>query len=202
MAIGRMLLWSWILSVVFFVATFVAGGGLSSAGAPTAVTVAVVVVLLAACVGAFVYAMYLTLRVIRNGDPGLLKRGIRGTAIVLAAKETRTIVQEGDFAWQAPFIWKYHLRVSLPDGAPYETDCSICAADLAVGSTVNIAASPHNRRRVTIDVGQGQVKMRRRAARAKADKQENALRELAERHEQGKLTDEEFESQKNQLLSS
>jgi len=48
----------------------------------------------------------------------------------------------------------------------------------------------------------GVVKARRQAARAKADSQENALRKLAEQHEQGQLTDDEFESQKNQLLSS
>jgi hypothetical protein len=202
MPIGRMLVWSWILYVVFLLAALGAGGTLGGAGAPTAVTVAVVVILVIACVAAFIYAMYLSLRVVRNGDPGLLQRGIRGTAIILAAKQTRTIVQEGDFAWQAPFVWKYHLRVSLPDREPYETDCSICASDLAVGSTVNIAAAPHNRKRVTIDVGQGQVKGRRRAARAKADSTENALRELAEQHERGELSDEQFESQKDQVLGS
>jgi putative oligomerization/nucleic acid binding protein len=111
-------------------------------------------------------------------------------------------MQEGEFSWQAPFMWKYHLRVSLPGREPYETDCNICAADMAVGSTVNVAAAPHNHKRITIDVGQATVKARREAKRAKTDSTENALRELAERHERGELTDEEFESQKDQLLRS
>jgi Short C-terminal domain len=200
MPVGRMMLWSWILYVVFLLAAIGAGGALGSVD--SSLTVPVVLVFVALCVASFVYAMYLSLRVVRNGDPGLLRRGIHGTALVLAAKQTNTVVSEGEFAWQAPFIWKYHLRVSLPDREPYETDCSICASDLAVGSTVNVAAAPHNRKRVTIDVGQAQVKERRRAVRSKAESTEDALRTLAERHEQGQLTDEEFETQKDQLLRS
>jgi hypothetical protein len=200
MAIGRILVWSWILYVVFLLAAIGAGGALGSAG--SSLTVLVVLILVGACVGSFIYAMYLSLRVIRSGDPRLLTRGIRGTALILAAKQTNTVVQEGEFAWQAPFMWKYHLRVALPGREPYETDCNICAADLAVGSTVNVAAAPHNRKRVTIDVGQERVKERRHATRAKAESTENALRELAEQHEQGKLTDEEFNSEKDQLLGS
>lgn len=200
MAIGRMLLWSWILYVVFLIAAIGLGGALGSAG--SSLTLPVVLILVAACVATFVYAMYLSLRVVRNGDPGLLKRGIRGTAIILAAKETNTQVQEGEFAWRAPFVWKYHLRISLPGREPYETDCSICAANLAVGDTVNIAAAPRNRKRVTIDVGQGQVKQRRQDTRAQAESTEGSLRELAERRERGELTDAEFETQKRQLLGS
>ncbi len=200
MPIGRMMVWSWILYVVFLLAAI--GGGVAAGSIDSSLTVPVVVVFVVLCVAAFVYAMYLSLRVIRSGDPRLLQRGIHGTALVLAAKQTNTVVQEGEFSWQAPFIWKYHLRVTLPDREPYETDCSICAADLAVGSTVNIAAAPHNHKRVTIDVGQSQVKARRQARRAKADSTENSLRALAEQHERGELTDEEFENQKQQLLSS
>jgi hypothetical protein len=194
--IGRMLLWSWILFGVFLlVAVGVApalGGGL---------IVPVAVIAAAACVASFVYGMYLSLRVVRNGDPRLLTRGVRGTAIILAAKETNTQIQEGEFAWQAPFVWKYHLRVSLPDRQPYETDCSICAANMDVGNTVNVAAAPHNKKRVTIDVGQGHKKERRQAAQAQQVSQEDALRTLVERHERGELTDDEFETQKRQLLS-
>jgi hypothetical protein len=200
MPIGRMLLWSWVLYGVFLVGAIAGGGALGSAG--SSLTVPAIIILVAACVASFIYAMYLSLRVIRNGDPRLLRRGIQGTAIILAAKQTNTVVQEGDFAWQAPYMWKYHLRVSLPGKETYETDCSICAADLAVGSTVNVAAAPHNHKRVTIDVGQAQVKERRQVVRAKAASTENALRELAEKHERGELTDAEFNSQKDQLLSS
>jgi len=200
MPIGRMMWWSWILYGVFLIGAI--GAGTALGAVDSTLTVPVVVLFVVLCVASFVYAMYLSLRVVRNGDPGLLRRGIRGTALVLAAKQTRTVVQEGEFAWQAPFIWRYHLRVSLPGRVPYETDCSICASDLAVGSTVNVAAAPHNRKRVTIDVGQARVKERRRAVRTKAESTEDALRGLAERHEQGQLTDEEFETQKDQLLRS
>ena len=103
----------------------------------------------------FAYGMYLALAVLRNGDRRLLKRGIHGTAEVLAAKPTNTVIQAGEFAWQAPRVWKYRLRVSIPGRAPYETDCSICAAGIAKGSAVNVAVSPRNHHRITIDVGQG-----------------------------------------------
>jgi uncharacterized membrane protein len=200
MPIGRMMVWSWILYVVFLFAAI--GGGIAAGSAGAAVAIPVIVVFVLLCVLSFVYAMYLSLRVIRSGDPRLLTRGIRGTALILTAKQTNTVVQEGEFSWQAPFIWKYHLRVNLPDRDPYETDCSICAADLAVGSTVNVAAAPHNHRRVTIDVGQGERKARRQASKAKAEATEDGLRQLAERHERGELSDDEFEDQKNQLLGS
>ena len=194
MAIGRMMVWSWVLFVVFVL--------VASLGGPLAGSVVVAGVFVLLAVLSFIYAMYLSLRVMRGGDPRLLARGIHGTALILAAKQTNTVVQEGEFAWQAPYIWKYHLRVSLPDHEPYETDCSICAADLQVGSTVNIAAAPHNRKRVTIDVGQAGRKDRRDAAKAKQVSTEDGLRQLAERRERGEITDSEFEEQKSQLLGS
>ena len=113
------------------------------------------VVVVAAWWGPFAYAMYLALAVMRNGDRRTLRRGIRGTAEVLAAKETNTVIQEGEFAWQAPRVYKYGLRISVPGRPPYETSCSICAAGIQAGSVVNVAVSRHNRKRVTIDVGQG-----------------------------------------------
>jgi hypothetical protein len=192
-----MLLWSWILFVVFLLAALLFAPLLGS----SALTVPVVLVLVAACIASFVYGMYLSLRVVRTGDPRLLTRGIRGTAIILAAKETNTQIQENEFAWQAPFVWKYHLRISLPGREPYETDCSICAANMSVGNTVNVAVAPHNRKRVTIDVGQDQVKQRRHAASAKQASTEDALRGLVERRERGEFTEDEFETQKRQLLS-
>jgi len=195
-----MFVWSWILFVVFVLAAVILGPMLGSSG--SALAGPVVAVTVVGAVASFVYGMYLSLRVMRTGDPRLLHRGIRGTAIILAAKETNTQIQEGEFAWQAPFVWKYHLRISLPDREPYETDCSICAANMAVGDTVNVAVAPHNRKRVTIDVGQDTVKQRRHAARAKQASTEGALRELVERRERGELTEDEFEAQKRQLLGS
>src|SRR5690349_9932956 len=83
--------------------------------------------------GPFVYAMYLSQVVMRRGDPRLLKRGIRGTAEVLEAARTNTVIQEGEFEWQAPFVYKYRLRVSLPGKEPYETWCRICLAGIDAG---------------------------------------------------------------------
>jgi hypothetical protein len=199
MPVGRMVLLFWILYGVFLIAALAVGGALASSS--SSLLVVLLVLMLVACVGSFVYAMYLALRVQRSGDPRLLRRGLRGTALVLAAKQTNTVIQEGDFAWQAPFVWKYHLRVSLPDREPYETDTSICVEGLDVGSTVNVAVAPHNHKRVTIDVGQLGSKQRRQAARDKAVSNEDALRQLAERRERGELTDAEFEQEKDQLLS-
>ncbi len=141
---------SWILSGMFFVGAFVAGGELESP--------AIFVVGEVLAVAFFVYAMYLSLRVIRAGDPRLLKRGIRGTAIVLQAHRTNTVMQAGEFEWMAPWVWRYHLQVTIPDHEPYETVVSICAGGMSEGQTVDIAAAPQNHKRVTIDVGQDQGK--------------------------------------------
>jgi hypothetical protein len=178
--------------------------------------------------GPFGYAMYLALAVMRNGDRRLLKRGIHGTAVVLSAKRTRTVIQEGEFAWEAPRVWKYRLRVTIPGRAPYETDCSICVPNLSEGTVVNIAAAPHNHRRVTIDVGQdvkdgprvprpvpGQApamvvpagvaavttSWNPAASETASDAQRiGLLTQLGQLHRQGILTDSEFAAQKAQLL--
>jgi hypothetical protein len=113
-----------------------------------------IVVVLVVWWGPFAYAMYLSMAVMRNGDRRLLKRGIAGTAEVLSAKATNTVIQEGEFAWEAPRVYKYGLRVRIPGEQPYETSCSICASGIRAGAVVNVAVSPHNRKRVTIDVGQ------------------------------------------------
>jgi hypothetical protein len=113
------------------------------------------VVVIAAWWGPFAYAMYLALAVMRNGDRRTLRRGVRGTAEVLTAKATNTVIQEGEFAWQAPRVYKYGLRVTLPGQVPYETSCSICASGIQPGEVVDVAVGRHNRKRVTIDVGQG-----------------------------------------------
>lgn len=178
--------------------------------------------------GPFVYAMYLSMAVMRNGDRRLLRRGIPGTAVVLSAKRTNTVIQEGEFAWEAPRVWKYRLRVTIPGRAPYETYCSICAPNIGKGTVVNVAVSPHNHRRVTIDVGQG-VKGAPRVPRpvpghgpaapavpvgstARASswhpsgqtageaQRIGLLTQLGQLHRQGILTDSEFAAEKAQLL--
>jgi len=179
--------------------------------------------------GPFAYAMYLSLAVIRNGDRRLLERGIPGTAEVLSAKRTNMVIQQGEFAWQAPRVYKYRLRVSIPGKAPYETYCSICASGISEGSVVNVAVSRHNRHRVTIDVGQGSKGDARQPspvggngavtagipARAavlinshawqgqQADdaRRIGLLTQLGQLHRQGVLTDAEFAEQKAQLLA-
>ena len=196
----------------------------------TARAVLAVVVVLALWWGPFAYAMYLSLAVMRNGDRRLLKRGIHGTAEVLSAKATRTVIQEGEFAWEAPRLYKYRLRVSIPGKAPYETDCAICAAGIREGMTVNVAVSPHNKHRVTIDVGQatkgGDMRPRPVAGastltqdfpdslagfagpaagqgqlrRSEAERL-SMLTQLGQLHKQGVLTDAEFAQQKTQILS-
>jgi hypothetical protein len=123
---------------------------------PTGPRVALMlVVVIAAWWGPFAYGMYLALAVMRNGDRRTLRRGIRGTAEVLTAKATNTVIQEGEFAWEAPRVYKYRLRVTLPGRTPYETSCSICASGIRPGSVVEVAVGRHNRKRATIDVGQG-----------------------------------------------
>jgi hypothetical protein len=121
----------------------------------TARVVVAIVAVLGLWWGPFGYAMYLSLAVMRNGDKRLLRRGIHGTAEVLTAKATNTVIQEGEFAWQAPRVYKYGLRISIPGRPSYETSCSICASGIQPGSVVKVAVSRHNRKRVTIDVGQG-----------------------------------------------
>ncbi len=157
MTVGKISATCWAIFVVMCVAFLPLGWVILSIHSLPLVIRAVlaIVVVLGLWWGPFVYAMYLSLAVMRNGDRRLLRRGIAGTAEVLSAKATNTVIQEGEFAWEAPRVYKYRLRVNLPGKAPYETDCSICASGIRQGSVVNVAVSPHNRKRVTIDVGQG-----------------------------------------------
>jgi Short C-terminal domain len=216
MSIGRMYVTAWVLFVVLFIGAFVLGGSL---GSPPIFVVGEVGAVLS-----FVYAMYLSLRVVRSGDPRLLKRGIRGTATVLKAKRTNTVMQEGEFEWQAPFVWKYHLRVTIPGREPYETTCSICAAGIVEGQQVDIAAAPHNHKRVTIDVGQGKGKSAAEVAGAagldrsslsslrveagatgadtgdESDDPIQRLERLADLHDRGVISDEELAEKKRKLL--
>jgi hypothetical protein len=99
---------------------------------------------------AFGYGMYLSMVVIRGGDKRLARNGVPGTALVLSADQTNTIVQEGEFDWEAPYVWKYGLDVTVPGWAPYKTMLYICA-HLSEGETIPVRVARFNRKRVTID---------------------------------------------------
>ena len=146
----------WIIFSVMCLGFLPLGAGILAIHAlPVTVRVALaIVVVIGVWWGPFGYAMYLSMAVMRNGDRRLLRRGIAGTAQVLSARATNTVIQAGEFAWQAPRVYKYGLRVNIPGRQPYETSCAICATGIREGMTVNVAVSPQNRKRVTIDVGQ------------------------------------------------
>jgi hypothetical protein len=206
---------SWILCGVLFIGGFVVGGEL---GSPPIFVFGMV-----GAVVTFVYAMYLSLAVIRSGDRRLLKRGIRGTATVLQAHRTSTVMQAGEFEWMAPWVWKYHLRVKLPAVEPYDTVVSICA-ELAEGMEVEVAAAPHNHKRVTIDVGQGEKGKGRRSSGGNPTSARlsislptsvtgdsggagggggdsiSKLERLADLHDRGVLSDDEFAAEKHKVL--
>jgi Short C-terminal domain len=98
----------------------------------------------------FLYAMYVFYFDVTRGDRHLQKQGIRGTAVVLRATRTRTMAQTGQADFQAPFIWKYRLNVSLPGKQPYEAVCSVARDGIPEGSTVDVAVSRFNRRSIAI----------------------------------------------------
>jgi hypothetical protein len=174
--------------------------------------------------GPFVYGMYIAMAVYRNGDRRLLKRGIKGTAAVLSAKATNEVIQAGEFDWEAPRVYKYGLLVNVPGREPYKTTVRICASSIREGQTVHVAVAPHNHKRVTIDVGQGQKGGARRPVllpvpspvthlsgyaasgvdRMPATNESERLSELAQLgrlHAQGVLTDAEFATQKARILN-
>jgi hypothetical protein len=88
--------------------------------------------------------------VIRGGDKRLARSGVPGTATVLSAAQTNMIVQAGEFAWEAPYVWKYGLEVTVAGWQPYKTMLYICAS-LSVGETIPVRVARLNRKRVTID---------------------------------------------------
>jgi len=157
MTVGKISAACWTFFVVMSVGFLPLGLAVSSLHSlPSVVRLVLAVVVVGGLWwGPFGYAMYLSMAVIKNGDRRLLKRGVSGTAVVLAAKATNTVIQSGEAAWQSPRVHKYHLKVSIPGRKPYETDCSICVSGITPGSTVHVAASRLNHKRVTIDVGQG-----------------------------------------------
>jgi hypothetical protein len=99
---------------------------------------------------AFLYAMYVFYFDVTRGDRHLQKRGIKGTAVVLSAKQTHTMAQTGQFDFQAPFIWKYRLRVTIPGKDPYEANCGVARSGISEGSTVRVAVSRFSKHSVTI----------------------------------------------------
>jgi hypothetical protein len=182
-----------------------------------------------ASLGFFLYAMYVFYFVITKGDKHLLKNGVKGTAVVLEAKQTRTVAQTGQFAWEAPYIWNYTLRVTIPDKQPYDATCNIAYANISEGSTVNVVASRLNRRSVAIDVDAGSashghadpdevarmIKVNQAAWRREHASDQPAvasgatehdvageLTKLADLRDRGVLTEAEFEVQKAKVLSA
>lgn len=112
----------------------------------------------------FLYAMYVFYFDVTRGDRHRQKRGLRGTAVILQAKQTRTQAQTGQADFQAPFIWKYTLTVSLPGKPPYQAVCSVARDGISEGSTVDVAVSRFNRRIVTILPGRTSPRAERRNA--------------------------------------
>ena len=231
MTVGKISAACWIVFGVMCLAFLPLGYGIMQLHAlPHGARVALaIVVVVGVWWGPFVYGMYLAMAVMRNGDRRLLRRGIQGTAEVLSAKATRTVIQEGEFAWEAPRVYKYRLRVSIPGKAPYETDCAICASSIHEGQVVHVAVSRHNRHRVTIDVGQGSKGGPRRPrlvagagtmtpaspasgvavssafggddeSQVSEAQRISLLTQLGRLHSQGVLTDDEFAAQKAQIL--
>jgi Short C-terminal domain len=177
----------------------------------------------------FLYAMYVFYFDVTRGDRHLQKSGVKGTAVVVSAKQTHTLAQTGQFAFEAPYIWKYVLRVSLPGKAPYEATCSVARDDISAGSTVNVTASRFNRRSVAILSGRSapargdgrpapdqdqdpasrmqlisnavQSGQSRPAATPDSEMSHvDALAKLAELHSQGALSDAEFAAEKARIL--
>lgn len=104
MTVSKITAACWIFFVVMSIAFLPLGIAIMAIHA-IPVTVRVVLAIVAVIGlwwGPFAYAMYLSMAVMRNGDRRLLRRGIAGTAEVLSARATNTVIQECEFAWEAP----------------------------------------------------------------------------------------------------
>lgn len=225
MTVSKINLTCWIVFIVMcigFMPVFLGINAVHSIPAGPRVALSVVVVAILWW-GPFGYAMYLSMSVIKNGDRRLLKRGIRGSALVLARKATNERIQTGGYAWQGSVVYKYRLRVSVPGKSPYETDCSICASGIGEGSTVDVAVSRHNHKRVTIDLDQVHKNSARMVGNPAADFRSSSVRfqrlltqdqpspvvddrideltKLSRLHSQGDLTDAEFAAEKARILN-
>jgi hypothetical protein len=138
---GRLSLICWVLFLVALIAAI----PLVQISGPAAVACGVVSVL------SFVYAMYIGLWAMRKGDPWLVRRGVSGTAEVVAAKETSWTMAAGEYyGIGAPSVWKYGLEVTVPGRSPYRTTLYICAR-LHEGDTLPVRVSRLNHERVTVD---------------------------------------------------
>jgi len=124
----------------------------SHSGVPQHRSTAAITVCFAVWVASFIYAMYLSIAVMRYGDRGLVKRGVRGTARVLSSKETSWAIAAGEYyGIGAPKLWKYRLEVTVPGKRSYKTTLYICA-HLGTGETVPVFVSRLNPQRVTVDL--------------------------------------------------
>jgi hypothetical protein len=155
MTVGRISFVCWTVFVVMCLAFLPLAAGIDAItaipdGVRLPLAIAVVAVL---WWGPFAYAMYLSLAVVYQGDRRLVRRGVRGTAVVLAARATNTTVKVGSGYGSGSRVYKYRLRVEVPGRAPYETTCSVCAGGYAPGQTVEVAVGRHNAKRVAIVPG-------------------------------------------------
>jgi hypothetical protein len=178
---------------------------------------------------AFGYGMYLSMAVIRGGDKRLARNGLPGTAVVLSADQTNTVVQAGEFDWEAPYVWKYGLEVTVPGWPTYKTMLYICAS-FTVGETIPVRVARFNHMSVTIDrdaynkeynsrTGSADgsptddfgavpanaerfaTMLRRSSAASTAPDVADELTKLAALRDRGILTDAEFADQKAKLLA-
>src|SRR3954451_16955821 len=97
MSAGRISLICWIFYAVMCAAFLPLAYGIERLHLlpGTAGLVLAIVVVAALWWVPFGYAMYLSMAVTKNGDRRLLKRGIRGTAVVLSAPGTNTATRRG-----------------------------------------------------------------------------------------------------------
>lgn len=222
MTVGKLSVISWTIFVVMSVAFLPAILAVNSiAGLPHPVKFALsAFIIVVVWWGPFVYGMYLSMVGMGNNDKRLLKRGIRGTAVVLEAKQTNTMIGgASDIGRFGRFVRLYHLRVTLPGQKPYETYCRITAGGFRKWQNVVVYAAPHNRKRVTIDVeasqprigeaptGKPQVHIHeatRPFGNSYTDESAriHQLSELARLHREGSLTDAEFAAEKSRLLGN
>ena len=160
----------------------------------------------------FVYAMYLCLAVIRYGDRRLVKRGVKGSAVVRSAHATSVSMAAGEYEGiGAPTVWKYGLDVTAPDQQPYSTNLYVCAY-LQEGQTLPVFVSRLNPKRVAVDLKQlaqeaaaapPDLRVPQRVAASAPVREPDVtdeLGQLAALHDRGALSDAEFHAAKSRLL--
>ncbi|MFI1913102.1 SHOCT domain-containing protein [Nocardia sp. NPDC020380] len=224
MTVGKLSVISWTLFVVMSVAFLPAILGINKIpGLPHPLKIALAVfVVVVVWWGPFIYGMYLAQAAMGNNDKRLLKRGIHGTAVVLSAHETNTMIGGApDIGRFGKMVYRYRLRVTLPGNHPYETTCRITTSTIREGQTVEIYAAPHNHKRVTIaptPTGHTprtsytptphslQVDAPQQHWHPQSDSTESnrihQLTELARLYREGSLTAAEFAAEKARLLGN